>query len=152
MVQMHLVQEYMRLIALLGAGKRVSEELLSSENKDFVGDPIRNFLIEWNNSEQTSSVDSQQLAKDVVEAARVVNESSDGKGGRKSRQLTKGRDVLKIVTAAGDMTPVEAIIYIFCWNVLRAVDEADNDAVKLKAYFYANSRFTTTTNSESCSD
>ena len=147
MVQMHLVQEYMRLIALLGAGKRVSEELLSSENKDFVGDPIRNFLIEWNNSEQTSSVDSQQLAKDVVEAARVVNESSDGKGGRKSRQLTKGRDVLKIVTAAGDMTPVEAIIYIFCWNVLRAVDEADNDAVKLKAYFYANSRFTTTTNS-----
>lgn len=53
MVQMHLVQEYMRLIALLGAGKRVSEELLSSENKDFVGDPIRNFLIEWNNSEQT---------------------------------------------------------------------------------------------------
>lgn len=147
MVQIHLVQEYMRLIALFGEDPRVSEELLSSENKDLVGDPIRNFLIEWNNNELTSSIDKQRLAKDVVEATRVVNESSDGKGGRRFTQLKKGREALKMVTAAGDMTPVEAILYIFCWNVLRAADEADNDLGKLKAYFYANSRFTTTANS-----
>ena len=147
MMEMHLLQEYMHLIVLFGADKRVSEELLSPVNKDLVGEPIRDFLVEWNNSDLTSSVDKQQLAKDVIDAVRVVNESSEAASGRKTKQLSKGREVVGIVTAAGDMTPVEAMCNIFCWNVVRAVEEASNDPVKLKAHFYENSNFTTTTKS-----
>lgn len=147
MVEMHLVQEYMQLVTLFGEDQKVSEELLSSENKDLVGDPVRKFLLDWNSKELTSSIDKQQLAKDVVDAARVVNESSESKGGRRTKQLSKGREINSLVATAGDMTPVEAIVYIFCWNVMRAAEEANNDPKKLKAYFYKNSRFTTTANS-----
>ena len=149
MVTMHLLHEYMHLIVSIPEDTQVDEELLSLDKQHLVGEAIREFLVERKDKEMTSNFEDQQLANRVIEAVRVMNETETGASSkeRKSMQLTKGREVMGIVTATSDLTLVELICHIFCWNVVRAVEKADGDRTELKAFFFAKWGFTTTPNS-----
>ncbi len=148
MVTMNLLHEYMLLIASIPEHIQVSEELLSEDNEDLVGEAIREFLVRRKDKDKTSRLDKEQLASNVIDAIRVTNEKGASSNKRQTKIPTKGRDVMTIVTAPGDMTLVELICHIFCWNVVRSAEKERGNPSELQDLFFGkDKRFKTTSDS-----